>query len=150
MGERGNPYPVGVPVSLQTDSTAFELTVKEIIRGENAWQQLQDRYRNNPDADPGYEYMLVYLELAVTSGPDDKAIELWRYDFEWVTDNQVLDFYTNSAKNVVEPEPKFDVTLYPNSSAGGWIVIQVKTEDEKPLLVFARSGSNPGFFFALY
>lgn len=149
LGTRSNPYPLGYSGIFEANAISFSLRVAEVVRGEEAWQQLVSRYRSNRPPAAGMEYVLVSIEVKAISGPANNTLDLWRYDFEWLANNQIMDFYTSDAKFAVAPNPEFDVSLFPGGTAKGWLAILVPSNTRGPALILGRSANSQGFYFSL-
>ena len=147
FGGRLNPVPVGQPISLILDGDMnFNLTVLEVLRGDSAWSKIIAANMFNDEAPEYMEYVLVYLSLEYTSCPSDKVLELNSYDFNVVSNYQVLD-----NPSVVDPEPVFDISLFSGGAAEGYIAVLVWETDRNPLLEVDRNSwtDDEGFFFEL-
>lgn len=148
FGSRSQPVPIRTNIGLVYDGALeFDISVDQVITGEDAWQMVRSANSFNDPPIEGYEYVCIYITVTYTDGPDDRVLELNEYDFEIVSSGEVFDAFDSF---VVSPKPEFDAQLFPGGSTSGWIVLTAKAGDTQPLLVIGRSSSSPGFFLALY
>lgn len=149
---RKNPAPVGTMLSVsltlnRTNQFQAEFTAKEVIRGERAWQIVQEANRFNDPAPSGYEYVLVKMAYKLVSSTDpDAAINFSDYWFTAVS---------SSGKDlpravVAGLEPEFDANLYVGAMHEGWLAFVVEQDDPAPVLTFARdSQGKNGYWLEL-
>lgn len=146
-----DPAPLNYPVRVLSryfdgSPLAHDITVLQVIRGEPAWALIQEAYRFNLPPVPGSEYMLAWVRIDYTRGPEGHT--------DWV--NQ-LDFGLLSSDghdyiipyNVRPPQPFLSARLYPGSRVEAWTVWQVDVTDPAPLLVFGLDSfyrSGKGYF----
>jgi len=146
------PSSFNTPTSLNTTETVYtsnsseyfaksEITVKQIIRGIQAWDMIKTANMFNDSPKDGYEYLLAKIDFKLLDIVDGKALNLDGYtDFRLVSqDGKVYD-----RCSVVEPEPKLDASLYKGASNLGWVTFLVKTNDIKPVIVFGVSNDGTG------
>lgn len=145
------PAPLNYPVRVLSryfdgSPLAHDITVLQVIRGEQAWNLIRQAYRFNLPPVPGTEYMLAWVRIDYTSGPEGHT--------DWV--NQ-LDFGLLSSQghdyiipfNVRPPQPFLSARLYPGARIEAWTVWQVDVNDPAPLLVFGLDSfyrSGKGYF----
>jgi len=152
LGSRTNPAPIGETLSIQvkdlSDIYKFKITVLEIIRGTQAWTQIEETNMFNDPPKEGFEYILANIRFEYIEGPSpDIVYEVFGYGLD-VISNEGKEYENPS---VVEPEPKFDAKLYPGASNEGWATFQVAIEDSQPLLTFGRDyKGRGGGWFKLY
>ena len=133
-----NPAPLGYSVRVVSryfdgSPLAHDITVREVIRGERAWNIIQQAYRFNLPPFPGTEYMLAWIRIDYSQGPEGHT--------DWV--NQ-LDFGLLSSQghdyiipfNVRPPQPFLSARLYPGARIEAWTIWQVDVNDPAPMLVF--------------
>jgi len=155
-GEPGSsrffPADIGTPVTCAYEdyfgSYSALITVKELIRGPQAWSMIIDANMFNDPPREGYEYILVKIKFELLSAPT--AETYYRIDgrqFDAVS-NEGLVYDTPS---VVEPEPQLDIKLYPGAFYEGWATFEVYETDSSPVLNFGMDyyGSG-GVWFKLY
>ena len=146
-----DPAPLNYPVRVLSryfdgSPLAHDITVLRVIRGEQAWNLIRQAYRFNLPPVPGSEYMLAWVRIDYTRGPEGHT--------DWV--NQ-LDFGLLSSQghdyiipyNVRPPQPFLSARLYPGARVEAWTVWQVDVEDPAPLLVFGLDSfyrSGKGYF----
>jgi hypothetical protein len=149
FGNKSNPIPLRTTISLTLDNSKnFDISIDEIHRGDEAWQMVLSTNQFNDPPRNGFEYIAIFLTVRYTGGSSDEVLDLNRFDFEVVSEGQILGPFDVPA--VVQPDPEFDIELFQGGSASGWFIVEVKTGDLRPLLILGRSSSSPGIFFSLY
>lgn len=145
------PAPLGYSVRVLSryfdgSPLAHDITILEVIRGEPAWNIIRQAYRFNLPPVPGREYMLAWVRIDYTRGPDGHT--------DWV--NQ-LDFGLLSSQghdyiipfNVRPPQPFLSARLYPGARVEAWTIWQVAIDDPAPMLVFGLDSfyrAGKGYF----
>ena len=149
---RVNPAPIGTTLPVEYselfDRHKAAVTLLEIMRGEEAWQLLQDANMFNDPPDPGFEYILARIRFNYLEGSgEDKPYEIYGSQFKAFSG----DGCGYDTLSLVEPKPVLEATLYPGASCEGWVVFQVKEDDKRPLLTFERESYGKGkIWFKLY
>lgn len=146
IGSYENPVLYGSSLSLSKDngSQEFKITLTDVRRGDDAWQMLYAVNPYNEPAPEGMEWIGTLIKIEYTKGPSGKVLELDRYFVNTVTKGSILEipFYLG-------PDPEFDLKILPGGEGEGWIFGHVYVDDPKPMIVFAYSGGNPGFYMSL-
>ena len=144
---RSAPLPIGATGMIELDGKTFELLVVELIRGTEAFERLREANRFNDPAKPGHEWMLFKLRVQYVSGPAEEAERLGSGNLDMFSSGGALyddDF-------AVEPEPDFNLVLFPGASGEGWQAWQVAVDDRHPLLLFgADYRYRGGLWLALW
>lgn len=145
---RTNPASIGTPLFARWNSYQAKITLVDIIRGEQAWQIIQEANMFNDPPRSGHEYILAKIKFEYLEGPDPNTqYHISGYDFTAVSEAGRDYEYCS----VVEPEPDLDYRLYPGASCEGWAAYQVEVIDDKPLLTFGRDyDGKGGIWFKLY
>jgi hypothetical protein len=125
---------------VQTVTTrAWEVSVNNVVRGEDAWTMVQETNSLNDPPAKGMEYVAVALHVR----------SIGKLDLPAGMDNSYFSS-TGSAKKVYEipsleqPDPALDVALFPGGEYEGWIVLQAAKGETGLLLVFDPSlGEDP-------
>jgi hypothetical protein len=143
---RRNPADVDDALTIAFDATfedphTAEVTLLEVIRGNQAWRRIQQANQFNEPAPEGQEYILARIRFKLTDAPSpDMQYALWSGAFTAVSQ----DGRDYPLSLVVVPEPPIDANLYPGASHEGWAVFQVSDDDEQPLLAFGRAFDGTG------
>ena len=124
---RGDPAPYGELVTTED----WQLTVLEVVRGDDAWQMMSEASRFNDPPAEGVEFILVKLHVRYI-GPEDQPVWIDTYDFESTGSANVL--YDTPA--IVEPAPILDVRLFPGGEYEGWVTVQGALDESSLMLVF--------------
>lgn len=142
---RSNPAEIGatLPFSVKgvIDDYSGSVSVMQVVRGEQAWQMIQEANMFNEEPKSGYEYLLVKAKVAITkNAKPDAAVDLWGGDFTLISTTGTAYDYPL----VVTPDPSLDASIYVGSSNEGWVAFEVKKTDESPLVVFERKYDGTG------
>jgi hypothetical protein len=128
--DQASPVPLGETVTTED----WQITVREVVRGEQAWQMVQaaDEFNEPPEA--GMEYVLVKVNAryigAIPTGDTIDAIF-----FQTIGSADVLYDYPS----VISPEPALSVELFPGGEYEGWITMQAAQGETGLTLVFEES-----------
>ncbi|MDI6647933.1 DUF4352 domain-containing protein [Bacillus altitudinis] len=150
-GTRSAPIPLKEPLMFEDyimtqnkEYTAtLEMIVKEVIRGDKAFDILYKTNSSNSKPNKGYEYALVKVNVKMTdSETDDEPIlfsPILNFDF-FSSDGSP---YSQELGIVVTK--KFEGEVYKGGSLEGYIVNQVKKDDD--FLIAYKSMSTSGKLF---
>ena len=147
-----NPAPLNTTQVIEAEDFLqkykVEMSVKEIIRGEEAWKLVQEANMFNGPAPEGYEYLLAKIYFKLLDIDEGKQFDLLgEMDIDLVSSDG-KDYGWVSA---VAPEPQLRASLYKGASHEGWAVYIVKKDDVKPKLVFGRNyDGSGGIWFKAY
>ena len=124
---RANPVPPGSPAT--TDD--WEITISEVVRGEEAWAAVQSANQFNEPPAEGMEYVAVKL-LVRNISTNDRPVNIDGSSFELTGERNVL----YNRPSVVDPEPALDVDLYPGGQYEGWTIMTAGMGEEQLLVRF--------------
>lgn len=146
VGARANPIAVGETAIFDGMAGIFsvydfrlEMTVVDVVRGENAWDIVKSANEYNEDYPPesGMEYMLVKFKIKALKSKDDKKIDLDNfYPFEFVSKSGVTYRYAY----VWDVRPEL-TSIYEGAEVEGYVCGMVGKGDE-PLVVFLEDSSK--------
>lgn len=150
---RTNPAPVGVTQKVVmedyypdswTEKYKYNasVTVKNVWRGEEAWEILKKANMFNSKADEGYEYILAYISVNITELSEEFAAKISSYDFDFYSTDYTK--YTNSSYCVMPEQKNLNGTVYNGGMLEGYICQQVKIGDSTPTLVFNQDYNDVG------
>jgi hypothetical protein len=121
--DRSSPAPLGETVVTED----WEVTVTDVIRGEEAWQMIQEANQFNDTPQEGMQYVLVEFQVRYI-GISNTAASIESASFKSTgSKNTVYD-----APAIVDPEPAMDVSLFPGGVYEGWVTLSA-AEDESSL-----------------
>jgi hypothetical protein len=131
-----------------------KITVKQTVRGEKAWQIVEDASASNGPPAAGFEYVLarIRFEFSARVMPEHYSYTLDQTQFTAMScDDKVYD----AAVLAKQPEPALQATLRSGDSAEGWVAFLVPRGDHTPLMLFRENvGSviheGGGSIFKLY
>lgn len=142
---RTNPAELGttLPFTVKSFSDDYggNVSVTQVIRGERAWQMMHEANPFNSEPKAGYEYLLAKATVSISRNAEvDATVDLSRVSFTLVsTTGTAYDMSMG-----VAPEPDISASIYQGSSHEGWIVFQVKQNDESPVIAFERNYDGTG------
>lgn len=119
----------------------LQMTLKEIMRGDSAWQLLYSANRFNTAPTSSQEIVLAKFNVKVTSAPNNNIqYNLTKHDFNMVSQGgKDYEFVS-----YVLPSPVLDAKLYNGASNEGWIAFLVDKSDLKPVIVNGKSSDGTG------
>ncbi|KRQ86058.1 hypothetical protein ABG79_02190 [Caloramator mitchellensis] len=150
---RTNPATLNTPlvIAFEHGLNKFKakITIKEIVRGADAWNMLYKANEFNEPPTEGYEYILAKINFELLEADNDASYELSRVNFKLISEKGKE--YPTVMWGVC-PEPQFDnISLYKGSSHEGWVVFQVEKTDLKPTITFGRKyDGTGGIWFKAY
>ena len=147
---RSNPVPVGevsrvTSQSYYNEGKAFEISIREITKGQRAAQRLLDVNQFNDAPDAGHEWILVKVRVHYLPNQEGVADDF---------DEEIVVFSSDGAlydeESAVEPEPDLaDLALLPGATREGWLAWQVAIGDAHPLMLFGSRNYEGGRWFSL-
>jgi hypothetical protein len=138
--EKSNPAVIGETVVTEN----FEFTVTEVIRGNEALSLAQEANQFNDPPDEGMEYVGVKIKVRRID-PNDDWISIDGGSFEVTGDNGVV----YDLPFVVEPDPRFDIRLFPGGEYEGWAFYQAAEGESGLILVYDTLFGIGERYFAL-
>ncbi len=151
---RSNPAPINITQTYTKESEYLDddysvnITIKEVIRGNEAYQKIKAANKYNEPADDGYEYVLIKVAVSINSVEGDGAVDASLMDYKFATFSSTNEEMPD--ESVVEPAPALEGKLYAGANNEGWIVRQVRIDDANPKLAYGLdyNGQN-GIWFGL-
>ncbi len=139
-----NPAPLNTIQTIMykdyIEQYTVEMSIKELIRGDEAWNAIYKANHFNQKAPDGYEYILAKIYFKLSDIPDGKVFYLKNSTFSLISgDGKEYD-----SAFAVTPEPTIGSSLYKGSSNEGWAVFQVKIDDPNPKIAFGRNYDGTG------
>lgn len=150
---RSNPASIGSSLTYEEeDDWLYEdykvrITLVQIIRGNQAWNMIEEANMFNDPPAAGNEYILAKIRFEYLESSDpDTQYDISQYDFTAVSASG-KDYEWAS---IVCPDPKLSADLYPGASVEGWAAFEVDIDDN-PLLTFGRNyQGKDGIWFKFY
>ncbi|MGD9116083.1 MAG: hypothetical protein PVJ61_02730 [Dehalococcoidia bacterium] len=156
-----NPAPIGYEVEKLIDLSVsagedmpteasmhyIYVTVKEVYRGEDAWELLKDIEGNEP-APAGYDYILADVDFGFFAAASSTR---WFNLFEYIIERtQWLSYNADGTEyppaDVAPPEPIMRYHLTAGDEKEGWVVVLAPSDDAAPVLRLKRDN----LWFMLY
>ena len=123
---RANPFPPG-----ETHSTPnWDIQVLESLRGDEAWQMLQEENSFNDPPAEGMEFILIKLK-AISAYEDSDEHDISSWDFK-MTGSNLMQYEPAS---IFGPDPVLDATLYTAGETEGWISFEVRMDEGNIILI---------------
>lgn len=111
----------------------WELTVLEYVRGDRAWQMLQQANMYNEPAAPNAEYILFKLRVR----------SLDHHDLDTPNITTILSFAVLSQSqtelkqpSLVLPDPKLNESLYAGGQTEGWRAYMIPKDEQNLQIIF--------------
>lgn len=154
VGRRTNPVPLGESIVFEDTyrsedfedqyDAVYEITVTEVIRGEEAWAALEDENMFNEPAPEGMEWIIISLEGTLHEGDEDVpyAVVPWFSVVDSTGSEVAQDEYASLSGN----EYGF-VDLFPGGSTSGRITKYIPEGDDSLLVMDEFFAS--GIYFSL-
>jgi hypothetical protein len=148
---RSNPASIGktLPIEFELigDTFTAEITLVEVIRGDDAWDLISAANMFNDPPSSGFDYILARIRFHYLScvPPTDTEFD-WFYFKSVSSQGQTFD-----EPFEVAPEPNL-TPVYPGATTEGWEVLTAKSDDPAPLLTFGTESGGPTsrVWFQLY
>lgn len=151
LGSRHDrPVPIGATIKTMIERQArnpstvtytLEVTVLEVLRGEEAWDRIKTEGVSEKAAEPGFEYLMARLRLNYSP----KARGLPEYEPYLIEEKQFGAFSQDGRTRFETPpvlkqphQNLIGLSISANKSVEGWIVLKVPAGEKEPLLVFDR------------
>lgn len=147
---RKNPAPIGTAQTYAADFTnsyfyskdanyVANVSVTDIVRGEEAWNLILKSNSFNDEAPEGYEYIIadVSIDLISTAKDEEKSFIY-----------TMFNFYSSNYEEYKGPfiilDGELDQKVFAGGKASGKVASIVKKDDYAPKLVFALDESDYG------
>ena len=119
----------------------FELTLTEVVAGQQAWDMIKAANSFNDAPDPGMKYVLAKFKVKVLS-LEKEPMEINNAYFKAVSKNGVMydDFFS-----IVAPKPDIRTKLYRGSEFEGWTYFMVN-ENDSPKVVYNNGFKSETWF----
>ncbi|WP_088005531.1 hypothetical protein [Indiicoccus explosivorum] len=134
IGTRSNPLPFGDTITADVNiygdgidayPASLDLTVTEVIRGQDAWNIVLAENQFNESPTEGYEYALVKVKGALKDAETENyPFHLFSMDFEYVDQEGT----TYPLVSTVTPQ-ELSGELYNGGAVEGYVANQVKIGD---------------------
>jgi len=147
IGTRSNPAKLNQTVTFNGmaeifDKYVVELTVTEVLRGEEAWDLVKSGNQFNSKPEEGKEYMLVRFNVKALESKKNKKIIINDAKFYFYNKSGVK--YSNFV-SIAGLSPRFS-GMYPGGETEGYAYAIIDEGDE-PLVVFLER-YNQGIWFS--
>ncbi|MEC0229303.1 stalk domain-containing protein [Paenibacillus alba] len=142
---RSNPAPFNTKLTFKKESILEnyegEVSIKDVIRGNDAWALIKNTNKFNSPPAESKEYMLVNATVKITGNQKkDTKVDISSAHFTLVS-TQGKDY---DAISIVTPEPAINTSLYVGAENSGWFALQVDKKDTSPLITYARAYDGTG------
>lgn len=110
---------------------AWEITILETVRGDQAWSLIEKASMYNDLPDEGMEYILTKVRVRYI-GDNEHAESIYNWAFGSTGDESVV----YDVPGVFEPNPPLDVSLFPGGVFEGWVTLQAAKGESGMKLIF--------------
>jgi len=144
-----SPAPVGVTIKTTVErGEAYaapeiynvELTLLEIMRGDEAWKRIKGQGSFNEPPKAGFEFVLVLIRFGYfrrSRGMEGEVYRLTKGQFVAVSPDGKTEYEIPTSLS--QPEPQLiGSTISPGEARDGWILLQIPKDERRPLLIFKR------------
>lgn len=150
---RQNPAPIGKSQTITltghtTDYAGYQytvtMTVKDAVRGEEAWKKIKEANRFNTAPPEGYEYILATINATVDSTTKDIAIGFYESSFDVFSSGNTEYSGRDFIMGPAAPNPTFSASVYEGATLEGYAVFQVAKDDIAPKIVYGADYNGAG------
>ena len=138
-GTRKSPAQVGETIQYTTSQGVFDISITEVITGDEAKRRIADANMFNDTVTEGNEFVLFYTTVALVEVNDEGTIGFSEYDWTLVDASGKLW----SAPSIVDPDPKFTGNGFEGATLEGWSS-HIRTIGEQVSLVFDMDYDGTG------
>jgi hypothetical protein len=144
-----HPAPVGVTIKTTIErGEAYsapeiynvEITLLEIIRGDEAKERIKVQSPLNEPPKAGFEFVLAHIRVGYfrrNRGMGGEVYRLTKGQFAALSSDGKTEYQIPAVLS--QPQPQLiDSIFSPGESRDGWILLQVPKDDKNPLLIFKR------------
>jgi serine/threonine protein kinase len=117
----------------------YEVTVREMLRGEAAYKRLLEANSFNKPPKDGTEYLLALVEVRSIGTKDDTVMVGGSDFYSVIGDAKDVEGTALKYVSAVEPDPELSFYLYPGGSAVGWVAVGIPKDTPNVQLVFSPS-----------
>ena len=125
--ELDSPAPLGTTII----NGLFEITVLEVVRGDDALAMAIEANQFNNEPDEGMEFVQVRIRVR-NVGTEDAPLDVDGFSFNTVGDRgEIWD-----VPPIVYPLPELDTNLFPGGSFEGWVTFQARAGEGSLVLIY--------------
>ncbi len=128
--ERSNPAPINEKVITED----WEVTVLEVVRGDEAWTLVKEANSFNEPPAEGLEYIVVRTQVRFI-GTEEKPQLIFGNGGYYTTTGSANVVYDDTTF-IIPPSPVLTCTAYPGGECEGWSVLEAGTGETGVVLVF--------------
>ena len=131
------------PLQETVVSEDWEITIIEVLRGEEAWTVIQELYPSNAPPEEGMEFILAQTRLRYI-GPADWARFIADSNFDALASDGTV--YEAPRVNRADPQspPWMQAGFFPGGEHQGWVPLQVPAGDGGAVMLFAPDKHESG------
>jgi hypothetical protein len=128
--ERSNPAPINEKVITED----WEVTVLEVVRGQEAWNILKEANSYNEPPKDGLEYIVVRTQVRFI-GTEEKPQLIYGNGGFYTTTGSANVVYDDTTF-VIPPNPVLTCMAYPGGECEGWSVLEAGVGETEVVLIF--------------
>lgn len=137
LGIRDNPCQLKEEASVYDYDYGALLTVSitQVVRGDKAWQMIQEANVSNEPPSAGKEYLVAYVVAKYHEGPGAQTYGINTFEFNYLDERSWL---LPVADTVIEPELRLSDALpvYEGGVMKGWLAFEVPEGDANLMVAF--------------
>lgn len=136
---RSYPAPFGQSVTWTgRNREQLNLTMLDLIRGDDAWRQISASNPFNPTPSPGWEYLLYKIRAEYVRASKDAALMVTSDSFV-VVSSDGKEYKPFRVSTLVASEPFLLAQLFVGDSVEGWMIWTIPAGDTHPLLAYGQT-----------
>ena len=150
-----NPLPLGVSFKVRTgrddvysmhEIYDLQIALKKIIRGNDALESVKAQGLTDEKPRIGFDYILAFITITYSRRGKGQGNATYSLMEKQLSTYSCLKEAEYTLPNVLhQPEPQlFGHVFHIGESYEGCVLLEVPTDDEKPLLLFKRDSSMGG------
>ncbi|QQK81376.1 DUF4352 domain-containing protein [Salicibibacter cibi] len=139
VASRDNPAYPGEMITFVLEHYTYglmevDVTLLDTIRGEEAWEMIEEADEYNEPPEDGMEYFIAYFDIDLNQIEED-PFNLSSFEFDLVSSEGNV---YNDDTYVTGLDDPIDADLYEGAGSEGHVVFQVDEDDPSPYVVFLR------------
>ncbi len=150
-----NPLPLGAPFRVRTgrddvysmhEIYDLQIAIRKTTRGSDALEYVKTRGLIGKDPRVGFDYVLAFITITYSRRGKGRGSATYKLDENQLTTYSCGRKTEYRLPNVLQqPTPDlFGHVFHVGESYEGCVLLEVPTDDERPLLIFRRNSSMGG------
>jgi hypothetical protein len=140
IGTRRNPAPIERTVPVGFRGNQFDVTVTEVVTGQEALNRLKEANQFNEPPPEGSEYVLFFSRAHITKTAGDEAVFVSDFDWSMVDSTGKIE----RPPAVVEPDPQFTGNGFEGATIEGWNTFTRRVGEQVSLVFGLQTPQGAG------